>query len=66
MFVCLLDVLILGCCYSNLTRKIGRSEFTSTITLVFPTNRLSKYASHYTFAFHASSLNCDEESKTET
>ena len=42
MFVCLLDELILGFCYSDLTWETGGFEFTSTITLVLQTNRLTK------------------------
>ena len=43
MFVCLVDELILGFHYSNLTLKTGGFELPSTITLVFtskPTNQV--------------------------
>ena len=46
MFVRLLDDLILGFCYSNLTRETDEFKVTSTITFVLQTNRLTKYASH--------------------
>ena len=49
MFVCLLDELILGFGYSDLTLEIGGFELASTITtitLVLQTNRLTKCASH--------------------
>ena len=46
MFVCLLDELILGFCYNNLTLETGGFELTSTITLVLQANRLTKCASH--------------------
>ena len=46
MFVYLLDELILGFCYSDLTLETGGLELASTITLVFQANRLSKCASH--------------------
>ena len=46
MFVCLLDELILGFCYSNLILETGRFELASTITLVLQANRLTKCASH--------------------
>ena len=45
MFVCLLDDLILGFCYRNLTRVTGEFEFSSAITLVLQANRLTKCAS---------------------
>ena len=41
IFVCLLDDLILGFCYSNLTRETGRLELAPPITLVLQTNRLT-------------------------
>ena len=41
MFVCLLDELILGFCYSDLTWEIGGFEVASTFTLVLQANRLS-------------------------
>ena len=44
MFVCLLDELILGFCYSDLTWKTGGFELASTITLVLQANRLTKCA----------------------
>ena len=46
MFVCLLDELILGFYYSDLTLKTGGFELVSTITLVLQANRLAKSASH--------------------
>ena len=46
MFVCLLDELILGFCYSDLTLETGGFELASTITLVLQANRLTKCASH--------------------
>ena len=46
MFVCLLDELILGFYYSNLTLKTSGFELVSTITLVLHVNRLAKCASH--------------------
>ena len=46
VFVYLLDDLIPGFCYSSLTRKTGRLELASTITLVLQANKLTKYASH--------------------
>ena len=45
-FVSLLDDLILGSCYSNLTRETSGSEVSSTITLAFQSNRLTKYVRH--------------------
>ena len=46
MFVCLLDELILGFCYSELTLETNGFELASTITLVLQANRLTKCASH--------------------
>ena len=46
MFVCLLDELILGFCYSDITLETGGFELTSTIILVLQANRLTKCASH--------------------
>ena len=46
MVVCLLDELILGFCYSNLTLETGEFELTSTITLVLQANQLTKCAGH--------------------
>ena len=46
MFVCLLDELILGFYYNNLTLKTSGFELVSTITLVLQVNRLAKCASH--------------------
>ena len=46
MFVCLLDELILGFCYSDLTWEAGGFELALTITLVLQANRLTKCASH--------------------
>ena len=42
MFVCLLDELILGFCYSDLTLETGGFELASTITLVLQANRGDK------------------------
>ena len=42
IFVCLLDKLILGFCYSDLTLETGGFELASTITLVLQANRLTK------------------------
>ena len=44
--VCLLDELILGFCYSDLTLETSGFELVSTITLVWQANRLTKCASH--------------------
>ena len=44
--VCLLDDLILGLCYSNLTWETGGFGLTSTVTLVLQANRLTKCTSH--------------------
>ena len=41
MFVCLLDELILGICYSDLTLETGGFELASTITLLFQENKLT-------------------------
>ena len=46
MFVCLLDELILGFRYSDLTLETSGLELTSTITLVLQANQLTKCASH--------------------
>ena len=46
MFVCLLDELILGLSYSDLTWETGGLELVSTITPVLLANRLTKCASH--------------------
>ena len=45
-FVSLLDDLILGSCYSNLTRETSGFEVSSTITLAFQANQLTKYVRH--------------------
>ena len=45
MFVCLIDELILGFCYSDLTLGTGGFELPSTITRVLQANRLTKCAS---------------------
>ena len=42
MFVCLLDELILGFSYSDLTLETGRFELASTITFELQANRLTK------------------------
>ena len=44
-FVCLLDDLILGFCYSNLTREAGGFELASAIILVLQANQRTKWAS---------------------
>ena len=44
MFVCLLDELILGLCYSDLTLETGGFELASTITLVL---QVLVYKSHH-------------------
>ena len=46
MFVWLLDELMLGFCYTDLTLETGGFELASTITLVLQANRLTKCASH--------------------
>ena len=46
MFVFLLDELILGFCYGDLTLETGGFELASTITLVLQAKRLTKCASH--------------------
>ena len=46
MFPYLLDELILGFCYSDLTLETGGFELASTITLVLQANRLTKCASN--------------------
>ena len=45
MFVCLLDELIQGLSYIDLTRETDGFELTSTITFVLQANRLTKCAS---------------------
>ena len=45
-FVSLLDDLILGSCYSSLTRETSGFEVSSTITLALQGNRLTKYVRH--------------------
>ena len=52
MFVCLLDELILGFCYIDLTLETGGFELASTITLVLQANRLTKCASHPNDMWH--------------
>ena len=47
MFACLLDKLILGFCYSDLTWETGGFELASTITLVLQANRLSNVEPGY-------------------
>ena len=44
IFVCLLDELILGFCYSDLTWETGGFELASTITLVLQANRRTRCA----------------------
>ena len=46
MFVCLLDELILGFCYRDLTWETGGLELASNIILVLQANRPTKCASH--------------------
>ena len=46
MFVCLLDQLILGFCYSDLTLETNGFQLASSITLVVQANLLTKCASH--------------------
>ena len=46
MFLCLLDELTLGFCYSDLTLETGAFELASSITLVLQANRLTKCGSH--------------------
>ena len=46
LFVCLLDELILGFCYSDLTLEIGGFELALAITIVLQANRLIKCTSH--------------------
>ena len=47
MFVCLLDDMIIGFCYSNLTRQTCRFELELTITLVLQAKWLTKCASQW-------------------
>ena len=57
MFVCLLDELILGFCYSDLTLETVGFELASTITLVLQANRLAKCADNlvlFSVAIHKS------------
>ena len=59
MFVCLLDELILGFCYSDLTLETNGFELTSTIILVLQVNRLTKCASHTEVIYqHMSTPQC--------
>ena len=46
MFVCLLNDLILGFCYTNLTWETGGFELASTVTLALQKSRLIKCSSH--------------------
>ena len=46
LFVCLLDELILGFCYSDLTWETGGFELALAINLMLQANRLNKCASH--------------------
>ena len=46
MFVCLLDELILGFCYSDLALETSGFQLASIMTLVLQANQLTKYASH--------------------
>ena len=52
MFVCLLDDLILGFCYSNLTRETGGFEVASAITHVLQVILLTKCASQRASTVH--------------
>ena len=45
-FICLLDDLMLGFCYSNLTRETSGLELAPTITFILQVNRLTTCASH--------------------
>ena len=45
MFVCLLDELIQGFCYSDLRWETGGFELASTVTFVLQANRLTRCAS---------------------
>ena len=47
MFVCLLDELILGFCYSDLIWETVGCELVSTITFVLQANRLTNCPSHH-------------------
>ena len=44
--VCLIDYLILGFSYSNLTRETGGFELASTFNIVLQSSQLTKFASH--------------------
>ena len=46
MFVCLLDELILGFCYSSFTLETSGFELASTTTLALQANQLTKCTSH--------------------
>ena len=46
MFVCLLDELILGFCYSDLTLETSGFKLESTLTIVLQANRLTKCVSN--------------------
>ena len=46
MFACLLDELLLGFCYSDLTLETGGLELTSNTTLALQASRLTECASH--------------------
>lgn len=46
MFACLLDELLLGFCYSDLTLETGGLELTLTTTLALQASRLTECASH--------------------
>ena len=46
MFVCLLNELVIGFCYSDLTLENGEFELSSAITLVLQANRLTKCPSY--------------------
>ena len=51
MFVCLLDELILGFCYSDLTLETGGFELASTMTPVLQANRLTKCANQVCYNY---------------
>ena len=58
-FVCLLDDLILGFCYSNLTRKTDGLELTSIVTLVLQANWLTRCGSQMLANFFANACLCE-------
>ena len=56
MFVCLLDKLILGFCYSDLTLETGGVELALTITPLLQANRLTKCATQNAFNIKMNNL----------